>query len=171
MRSKNVQVMVETALLVGAGLLLAELRLFRMPYGGSISLDMVPIFILAFRRGGKMGMLGGALVGLLKLMISGYYVHPVQILMDYPLPFMLLGVAGFGWLREQRVLGVAVGSALRYLTHVISGVVFFAEYAPEGSSVLGYSLVYNAWYLVPSAAVTAVIIVLLSRRREIFEAK
>ncbi|NMB01002.1 MAG: energy-coupled thiamine transporter ThiT, partial [Firmicutes bacterium] len=137
MRNKNLQIMVETSLLVGAALLLSELRLFRMPYGGSISLDMVPIFILAFRRGGKMGLLGGGLLGLLKLMISGYYVHPIQVVLDYPVPFMLLGVAGFGMLREVRLMGMAVGSLLRYTAHVVSGVVFFGHYTPEGSSVLG----------------------------------
>lgn len=171
MRSKSTQIMVETAILVGAALLLSELRLFRMPYGGSISLDMVPIFLLAFRRGGKMGLLGGALLGLLQLALGGYYVHPIQVLFDYPVPFMLLGVAGFGVLREVRILGIAVGALLRYVTHVFSGVVFFGHYAPEGSTALGYSLVYNAWYMIPSAIVAAVIILLLGKRREIFEPK
>lgn len=51
MRNKNVQIMVETAVLVGAALLLSELRLWRAAQGGSITLEMLPIFVLAFRRG------------------------------------------------------------------------------------------------------------------------
>lgn len=42
MRNKNIQIMVETAVLVGAALLLSELRLFRAPQGGSVSLEMLP---------------------------------------------------------------------------------------------------------------------------------
>lgn len=55
MRNKNIQIMVETAVLVGAALLLSELRLFRAPQGGSVSLEMLPIFVLAFRRGEQRG--------------------------------------------------------------------------------------------------------------------
>lgn len=169
MRNKNIQVMVETAVLVGAALLLSEVRLFRAPQGGSVSLEMLPIFVLAFRRGGPAGIVGGALLGLLQIVLGGYYVHPVQIILDYPASFMVLGVAGFGILKRVRWLGVTAGSLLRLIVHVISGVVFFAEYAPEGSSVLGYSLAYNLWYMVPSAILSGLIIMVLERRREIFE--
>jgi len=169
MRNKKLSVMLETSLLVGAALLLSFLRLFRMPQGGSLSLEMLPIFILAFRRGGKMGVIGGGLLGLLKLMISPYILHPVQVLLDYPIPFAVLGVAGFGILLKNRFLGIAAGSFLRYVIHVVSGVVFFAEYAPEGTPALLYSLTYNASYLIPEAIIIMVTIHFLSKRREIFE--
>ena len=93
----------------------------------------------------------------------------MQVILDYPAAFLVLGVAGFGLLRQVRWLGVITGSLLRLILHVLSGVIFFAEYTPEGSSVWGYSLGYNAGYLVPSAVITLVIIWLLERRREIFE--
>lgn len=169
MRDKNLRVMLETSLLVGASVLLSLLRLWRMPQGGSVSLEMVPIFILAFRHGGKMGILGGALLGVLKLLISPYIIHPAQLLLDYPVPYAVLGVAGFGILRRTPLLGVAVGSLLRYITHVVSGVVFFAEYAPEGTPALLYSLGYNASYLVVEAILVGLIIYFLGKRREIFE--
>lgn len=169
MRNQKLQTMMEVSLLVGAALLLSFLRLWRMPQGGSVSLEMVPIFILAFRHGGKVGLLGGALLGFLKLLLSPYIIHPVQVLLDYPVPFMLLGVAGFGILRERRVLGVAMGSLLRFITHVVAGVVFFGEYAPEGTPALVYSMGYNASYLVVEAVLVGIVIQLLSKRREIFE--
>ena len=133
-----------------------------------MSLEMVPIFILAFRHGGKMGMLGGALLGFAKLLISPFVIHPVQLLLDYPVPYMAVGAAGFGLMRQKRLLGVAAGSLLRYLIHVAAGVVFFAEYAPEGTPVLLYSLGYNASYLVPEAVLVGVIILLLSKRSDLF---
>lgn len=169
MHDKSLRTMVEVSLLVGAAVLLSFLKLPSAAYGGSVSLDMLPIFILAFRHGGKMGMLGGALLGVIKLLISPFIIHPIQLLLDYPVPFMVLGVAGFGILRKHRVLGVAVGSLLRYVTHVVAGVVFFAEYAPAGTPALVYSLGYNASYLIPEAVLVALVIVLLGRRKEIFE--
>ncbi|NLJ74686.1 MAG: energy-coupled thiamine transporter ThiT [Firmicutes bacterium] len=167
MRNKNLHIMVETAVLVALALLLSLITLWKMPQGGSVSLEMLPIFVLAFRRGGKVGMAGGALLGLLKLLINPYILHPIQVIFDYPLPFALLGAAGF--IKESRLLGVFVGSFLRYITHVISGVVFFGEYAPEGTPALLYSMSYNAPYLVVEVILVAIVIHLLSKRREIFE--
>lgn len=169
MRDKNLRIMMETSLLVGAALLLSFLRLWRMPQGGSVSVEMVPIFILAFRHGGKIGLLGGGLLGVLKLLVSPFIIHPIQLLLDYPVPFMVLGVAGFGLLRERRILGVAMGILLRFITHVMAGVVFFAEYAPEGTPVLVYSASYNASYLFVEAIIVIAVIQVLSKRREIFE--
>lgn len=169
MRDRNLRIMVDVAIMVAAAVVLSFLKLFQAPQGGSVSLEMLPIFILAFRHGGKTGLVGGALLGVVKLFISPYYLHPVQILLDYPVPFMLLGVAGFGLLREKRILGVAVGAFLRYLTHVLAGVVFWAEYAPAGTPALQYSLVYNASYLVPETIIVALVILLIGKRREIFE--
>lgn len=169
MRDQKLRTMLETSLLVGAALLLSLIKFWKMPYGGSVTLEMVPIFVLAFRHGGKMGMVGGALLGLLKLLISPYIIHPVQLLLDYPIPYMVLGVAGFGILAKKRWLGVAVGILLRYITHVSSGVIFFAQYAPEGTPALLYSMTYNASYLIVEAILVWIIIYLLGQRREIFE--
>lgn len=167
MRDKNLRVMVEVSLLVAAAVLLSFLKLYQMPQGGSISLEMLPIFILSFRHGGKIGMLGGALLGVVKLLVSPYIIHPVQLVMDYPLPFMLLGVAGLGLFRRHRILGVSVGAFLRFLTHVVAGAVFFAQYAPEGTPALLYSVGYNASYMIPETILVAIVVLILSRRREI----
>ena len=64
---------------------------------------------------------------------------------------------------------VAVGSFFRLLIHTVSGVAFFGAYAPEGSSVWAYSFSYNAWYLVPSAIITGIVILMLGRPGEVFE--
>lgn len=169
MRDQKLRIMMETSLLVGAALLLSLLKFWRMPYGGSVSLEMVPIFILAFRHGGKVGMIGGALLGILKLLLSPYIIHPVQLLLDYPVPYMVLGVAGFGILRQRRLIGVVVGALLRYITHVSAGVIFFAEYAPAGTPALIYSLSYNASYLIVETILVMVLIYFLGQRGEIFE--
>ena len=41
---------------------------------------------------------------------------------------------------------------------VLSGIVFFGHYAPEGTPVLVYSLGYNATYIVPEAVVTIILL-------------
>jgi thiamine transporter len=146
--------------MVALATVLGFIRLFRMPQGGSISLEMVPIFIIALRRGGPVGLLAGGIYGLLQLLIDPYIVHPVQVLLEYPLAFALVGLAGF--FKEKPWLGITVGSAARYIVHVISGMIFFGSYAPEGTPVLIYSLGYNAIYILPNLIISGLIVGLLA---------
>ena len=55
-------------------------------------------------------------------------------------------------------IGYIVGVIGRFVFATISGVVFFAAYAPEGMSPLAYSAGYQASYLVPEAIITLIII-------------
>jgi thiamine transporter len=136
---------------------------FRLPQGGSINLGMVPIFWLAIRRGWKIGAFGGAVFGLVDLAIEPFVVHPIQLVLDYPLAFAVLGLARV--FQKYPVVGVFAGSTGRFLCHFVSGLVYFADYAPPGMSPTVYSAVYNGTYLVPSAIVCAVIIGILQRSK------
>ena len=172
------RVITEVGLAVALAAGLNFLKLFEAPQGGSVSLEMLPLFFVALRRGTGTGVLAGVLFGFLNLFLKPYIVTPVQFLLDYPVAFGVLGVAG--WFASQTstgeprfgrlgvVAGVAAGSALRFLSHLISGVVFFAQYAPKGQNVWVYSALYNAGYLVPEALLTAAILWWLAGRRSLF---
>jgi thiamine transporter len=140
---------------------------FNLPEGGSINLGMLPIFWLAIRRGPKIGIFAGAVFGIVDLAIEPFVVHPIQLILDYPLAFACLGLAGF--FRKLStvgpVLGVIVGGSARFLCHFTSGVIYFPMYAPEGMNVLLYSAIYNATYMIPSIIICAAVIVLLQRSK------
>jgi len=154
---------VEVGLVVGLALLLSVFKFLPMPQGGSVSLEMVPIFFIASRRGLKIGIVAGAILGLLKLLVEPFIVHPVQLVMDYPLAFALIGLAGLakGGTLPKMLGGIALGSLGRFISHVLSGVIFFASYAPEGTNVWIYSLGYNASYMVPEAIVCLILVPIL----------
>jgi thiamine transporter len=140
---------------------------FQMPEGGRVTLAaMVPIFFVALRRGPKIGILAGVAFGLVVLVEEPFVYNPVQFLLDYPLAFGALGLAGFfrkePWLP---LVGVAVGIIGRFVCHFISGLVFFASYAPVGMSPALYSATYNAWYLVPEFFISEVVMIVLIRRK------
>ena len=133
--------------------------------GGSISLEMAPLILLALRQGWKVGILAGLAYGFLSLLIPPtFIVHPVQLVFDYPVAFAVLGLAGFF---RPTVRGAILGSILavaaRFAAHFISGVAFFASYAPEGWNPYVYSVAYNAAYLVPSLIVVLVAVPILLR--------
>jgi len=164
-RRSRALLIAEGGVAAGLSLALSYLKLFQMPQGGSVSLEMVPLFIYAARWGLWPGVAAGVASGLLQAMMGGYVVHWLQGLLDYPIAFGVLGVAGAFAVAE---VGVVVGSALRLAAHWLAGVVFFAEYAPAGQSPAVYSLVYNLAYMVPEAVLSIAVVWLLRTRTALF---
>ena len=164
---KDTRVLAEAALAVALAFVLGLIKVFQMPFGGSISLDMVPLILLALRQGPFVGIVAGAAYGLLDLAIEPVALHPVQVLFDYPLAFGVLGLAGFfAPTVRGAILGTVVAVLARFLCHFVSGVVFFASYAPEGWNPYLYSAAYNLAYLVPSLIIALVAVVALLRALE-----
>ena len=152
---------------MGGALAYVSHSFFSLPQGGSINLGMVPIFWLTLRRGPKIGIFAGAVLGVVDLAIEPFVVNPAQFVLDYPLAFACLGLAGF--FRKPAVVGpivgVVVGGTGRFLSHFVSGVIYFPQYAPTGMSPILYSAIYNATYMVPSVIICAVAIFLLQRSK------
>jgi thiamine transporter len=146
-------------LAVALSTVLSMLKLYKMPQGGSITLgSMVPIILMAIFYGPEVGFLTGFLVGVMGLFIDPYILHPIQVLFDYPLPFMALGLAGY--FKNNKYVGTVVGILGRYIFHILSGVIFFASYAGNQNPLI-YSIIYNISYLGPDAIVCFVIMSLL----------
>ena len=164
---RDVRVLTEASLAIALAFVLGLIKVFQMPMGGSISLEMIPLILLALRQGPLVGIVAGAAYGLLDLAIEPFIVHPVQVLLDYPLAFGALGLAGFFQPTVRgAILGTVVAVLARFICHFISGVVYFASYAPEGWNVYIYSAVHNAAYLVPSLIVGVVVVLVLLRALE-----
>ncbi len=149
------------ALAVVLGLIGKALPL-QLPQGGSITLETVPIFFVAFWGGWRLGVFTGLIDGILQLFLGAFIVHPIQVLLDYPLPFALIGLSGL--LPKYPRIGILFGSLMCWGSHVISGVVFFSQYAPEGTPVWLYSALYNASFVGPAALINIILIPLLLRR-------
>ena len=133
-----------------------------LPFGGSITLfSMMFICLIGYIYGLKAGIMTGVAYGILQFIVEPYIYAPLQVLLDYPLAFGALGLSGlFGNKKHGLVIGYIVGVAGRYLCHVISGYVFFASYAPEGTNPMVYTLVYNATYILPELVLTIIILYL-----------
>lgn len=168
LRMKKVTLTTRMMTHIGLALALAAVlhtvRLYHLPQGGSITLgSMVPILLMAMYYGAEVGYLTGFLYGMINLVQDPYILHPIQVLFDYPLPFMALGLAGY--FKERMVIGTAMAVLGRFLCHFISGVVFFASYAPPNMSPYVYSLVFNGSYLVPELAICLIIMRVLPVKR------
>ena len=148
------------AMCLAIAFVLSCIRLFRMPQSGSVTpAAILPLVLFAVACGPGPGLVVGCAYGLLDL-ISGFtFVHPIQLLVDYPLAYAMVALACLatklprGWRLPVAALLACVG---RYLMAVFSGAVFFAEYAGEQNAWV-YSLVYNLTYMGPNTLVCVLV--------------
>lgn len=142
--------------------------------GGSITIaSMVPIIAVSIILGTRWGLISSVAYALIQ-MLFGFYPPPTQtflnfvlvIMLDYILAFGVLGLAGFffnllGKNRFAMAASGAIVTALRYVCHILSGVLIWGVYAEEGQSVLSYSLIYNGTYMIPEIIITTVVLFLI----------
>lgn len=145
------------ALCIAISFVLSYIRLLHMPQGGSITpASMLPIMMFAYAFGFGPGLVCSMAYGVLQMFQDMYIVGWVQATLDYVLAFGSLALVALfrNWKSPFNFsVGVVVAGIVRVFFHVLSGVVYFAEYAPEGMNPLVYSLVYN----LSSAGVDALI--------------
>ena len=158
----HVKTIIEGALCIALAAVLTKLNLFSMPQGGSVDLELLPLILFAYRHGIKSGVGVGALYGIIRIITGAHVYNPVQAFLDYPLAFACVGAAGFMY----RIPGLIIAGLSQLACHVISGAVFFAEYAPAGESPFVYSLIYNAPIVIVKYAVSGIAAILLCKALE-----
>lgn len=162
MRRLPLRAYVEAGALIALSAVLSMVKIFRMPQGGSITAaSMIPVLLIGLRWGAGLGISGGFAYGIVRHLMGGWFVHPVQWLLDYPLAFGALGLSGL--FRKHPLVGVTVGIGGRFLAHLAAGAVFYASSAPPGQSPWVFSAIYNATYLLPELAISIFVAWLLSR--------
>ena len=151
------------AMCIAIAFVLSCIKLFRMPQGGSVTpAAMLPLILFCMACGPVQGLAVGCAFGLLQLIEDPYVIHPVQLILDYPAAYGAMCVACLANLLPEKAkrfrlpLGVALGYVARLVMAVLSGVIFFAEYAGDQNVIL-YSLGYNAAYLAPEMVIAVLI--------------
>ncbi len=151
------------AMCIAIAYVLSCIKLYRLPQGGSITpASMLPLVMFSVACGPTQGFLVGCAYGLLDLLQEPYVIHPIQLLVDYPLAFGAIAISGLVNSIPMKKpfklpIAVLIGAIGRYCMAVLSGTVFFAESAPMGQSAVIYSLLYNFSYLGWDALICIVI--------------
>ena len=147
----------EGALMIALAEILSFLPLYKMPWGGSIDLAMLPIFVFCVRWGFGPGLLVSVVHAILQTLFEGGIAIGWQsIVGDFLLAYTILGVAGLFWkMKGGFYWGTLVGCAARFRVHYVVGATIWAEYMPEtffGMTMTTpwfYSALYNAAYMLP----------------------
>lgn len=156
-----------SALLVALSVILNQITLIHMPQGGSVTVfSMVPVALCAYIYGVRRGLMAGMVVGLISLVFNPYVIHPIQLLLDYPLAFGALALGGIIAKGDYGIVkGYIMGVFCRYICSVLSGAIFFGAYAPDGFNAWTWSFWYNATYMGIEAAITVVLLLIPAVRK------
>lgn len=165
--SSGTKILAEGSVIIALTVILRDVLppIYHLPQGGSVSAaGMIPLLWFSLRRGLRSGLEASAVYGLVHMALPGsYIVDPVQALLDYPIAFAALGLAGM--FRKYPLIGVGVGITGRFLAHFASGVWFFSAYAPAGMNPVIYSAIYNGGYLIVELIISAVVMYIIVKRR------
>lgn len=172
MKNTKTKILVEGAAMVALATVLSYIRVFKLPWGGSITLlSMLPIALFSIRRGLKAGFAVSFAFSLLQFFqgvsdgLFGWGLTPGMliacILLDYIGAYTVLGIAGIfrkkgflGWIG-----GTALAVALRFLFHFASGVIIWHSFGELWSgfsteNTYLYSFLYNGAYMLPELIFT-----------------
>ena len=144
------------AVCIAMSFALSYLAPIHLPYGGSVTIaSLLPLMIYSYMFGVRKGVFAGAIYGLLQVIQDPWILHPAQLLLDYPIAFAGIGLAGmFRGVHAldkapqvKFLLGALVGSVIRYLAHLFAGVFAFGQFAADYGfdSDWLYSLTYNSF--------------------------
>lgn len=157
------------ALCIALATILSMIRLYRFPFGGSVTLlSMLVITLPAWIYGARTGTLSGLLYGMLQFILGPTVVSIPQLLLDYVLAFSVMGVAGVVNNRKNSLIkGYTLAVIARWIIATLAGLAWVAagSTAWEGWSPLPYSMVYNAAYIFTEAAITLIIIAMPPMRK------
>ena len=164
--SGKTKIICEAAIMVALALVLGNLRLYRYPNGGSITLSIFPLIFFAIRHGAGWGFLAGFVYGGLDY-ILGFpsAIDWTTIVCDY---FLAYGAAGLGaglfkGRKWSAYTGTLTGGALRFLASYLIGVFVWGKYMPEEflgmamTSPWFYSFLSNISYIGTSVLLTVVV--------------
>lgn len=139
------------------------IKLPSLPNGGCVTLgSMLIICLVGYTCGTKQGVLTGIAYGFIQFIIEPFALHPLQVILDYPLAFGSLGLAGlFNHSKHGLYKGYLLAVFARLCCHQLSGMLFFISYVgniSENISLILAALAYNASYILTEAALTIIFI-------------
>lgn len=150
------------AICITIAALTSMVELIPMPLGGSVKpFTMFFVTFAGYLYGPVTGLTASFAYGLLKLVTDPdlYVISIPQLMCDYVLAYGIMGISGFFNMKKFGMIkGYLAGVLGRYFFAFLSGLIFFAEYAPEGWNPAAYSLVYNGAYIGLEAAFTVILL-------------
>jgi len=143
------------AILAAISIVLSMLIVFRMPQGGSVSLYLVPLFLVGRSEKLRNAILVGIVVGVIQVMMDGFVANPLSPLIDYVIPVTVM--TGYMMFRTGNIyVNIIIGCIIALACYTISGMLFW-------ETPFWGSLTYNAGFFVPTVILNLVVFILVKK--------
>lgn len=166
--------LVFSAVALALAFALSFVKIFHMPWGGSVTLcSMFFVVIIGYWYGPAVGITAAFAYGLLQFIQGGggYILTLLQVALDYFLAFAALGVSGFFYKQKNGLrTGYIIAILLRAALHSAGGYLYWMEYMPEefpASLTAIYPIVYNFSYILIEGVITIAVIEIPAVKRAI----
>lgn len=152
----NTKTLAVCGIMTAMSVVLSFIKVFELPYGGSITLfSMVPIIFAGYAYGAKWGLACGTVFGIVDCLLgaSGTLAYLTDnmlhfilcLLFDYIVAFAVLGLSGVFKSKVKNTkasfaLGAGLAVFLRFVCHFITGFIVWREYAVDTLSVNEFGL-------------------------------
>ena len=151
------------AMAIALAYVTSYLKLFSLPWGGSVTrCSMLLIVLIGHWSGVQTGIFAGLAYGIMQFLQEPYVLSFFQVCCDYILAFAALGVAGFFAKSSHGLLkGYIAAVIARGAFHALGGYLYWMDYMPENfpqSLKAVYPIVYNYSFLLAEAVITVIII-------------
>ena len=158
---------------IALSMVLGMVKVFSLPMGGSVTAcSMLFATLPGFFFGTGYGLLSGFAYGLISFFLKPEFYSPAQFVVDYIFAFSALGISGFFSRKKHGLyIGYIVACLGRFFFAFLSGLLFFAAYAPEGMNPAWYSFLYNISYISIEAAVTIAVLLIPAVHKTIYRLK
>ncbi len=128
-----------------------------------MTLATLPIVVIALTSGARVAVKTGAIAGACHLLVGGTVVHPIQILLDYMIAWVVLAFCGLsiGMSVVMQRIFILVAQLLSLSVFTFSGAIFFAPQHHENgvsAAIIVYSFGYNSLNVLPEALVLMIIV-------------
>ena len=161
---------------LAASFALSFVKVSPVQYGGSITLaSFVPLLIYAYKFGPIKGTIAGILLGLFNFISDPYILTPFTFILDYLLAFASIGLMGFApklgklSLSAKVAIGTVIVFVARFIFHLISGFLYFAEGAIwvdlPATNMFLYSFIYQCVYLPADCAICVGVLIALAKTK------
>ena len=167
-KNQKLRALTEGAILIALAEILSFLPFYKLPWGGSIDLAMLPIILACVRWGFGPGMVVSTAHAILQTLFEGGIAIGWQsIIGDFLLAYMVLGLAGL--FRGKFIPATLVACVARFLVHYVVGATIWAEYMPESffgmtmTTPWFYSALYNGAYMLPDMVMVLIAGILLMK--------
>lgn len=164
-RKMTTRQLVFCAMAMALAFVTSYIKIFEMPWGGSVTLcSMLFIVLVANWYGVKTGILVGLAYSILQFIQEPFVLSFFQVCCDYFFAFAALGIAGLFAKRSNGLVKGYIAAVLaRGAFHSLGGYLYWMDYMPENfpqSLRSIYPIAYNYSYLLAEGIITVVILMI-----------